>query len=43
MHLMSLSDFWIGFICGGGVVAVVWFSVWLTKLVSFLINHDSKY
>ncbi len=35
---MNLSDFWIGFICGGGVIAAVWFAVWLTKTVSSLLD-----
>lgn len=40
---MNLSDFWIGFICGGGVVGLVWLVTWFTKLVSSLTNDDHKY
>lgn len=40
---MKLSDFWIGFICGGGCVVILWLAAWATKFVSSFVNDDPKY
>ena len=39
---MMLNNFWLGFICGCAVVSVVWFAIWLSKVVSNLLNDELK-